>query len=720
MKIAWFLFWRLDKQSIKRLVLTSFAIALGVMTLLVLLSGTNGLYNRFNQGGLFNAVYSGKGAKSDKDALKIAWFTHDNLNRWQNNEIKVLEFAKTSSNAPDLPNLRAPQPGEYYLSPKLASIMKTNPNSGLDKRYGNKYIGELPKEYLSSPDDLIAFSGVKKEDLLASNVPTFNYTDPKMLESSKDFSIKGGLLVIFAFGAVILLFPVAMLVSIATQLGSAQRERKYAAIRLIGGTRKQVRNILLFESLVTTLVGILGGILLHLMILPLISNYSFDGLRFFPEQLRLDLSQYFYVAVIILILSLVVNLWQMKKVQTSPLGIVMRHKKDKKPRIFRLIPFLITFSFFCFLCTDVGKKWLKDGSQISMILLLLAILGLMFSIVLAGSYITYWLSKLISKNTKRATILIASKRIKTQSKQVFRNVGGVVLALFAGSFFLTAVSGIDKVEQDSISGNMYSRLKTDTVLISTAQNYDLDQVIKNKSYIKSYTKIGIDLESEEEGLFTISCKDLATYIKTDCRDKGVVKYNLATNKILGDVSSFDFNKEHQYLVTLKSMDYIDTLRSDVLTNIKRDTIAYVISGKYANQPIVSKLIKSLSEITYAGILFTMLVAIFSLFVSTVGGLFERKRSLFTLSLGGMDFKQMKRMVLVESLIPLISVSVFASILGVWVGAIFMSIYSSSVKPTITPLYLVITLGCLAFAIVGINMILPVIKRITSLEENQSE
>ena len=168
------------------------------------------------------------------------------------------------------------------------------------------------------------------------------------------------------------------------------------------------------------------------------------------------------------------------------------------------------------------------------------------------------------------------------------------------------------------------------------------------------------------------------------------------------------------------MDYIDTLRSDVLTNIKRDTIAYVISGKYANQPIISKTIKSLSEVTYAGILFTMLVAIFSLFVSTVGGLFERKRSLFTLSLGGMDFKQMKQMVLVESLIPLISVSVFASVLGVWVGAVFMSNYSTSVRPTISPLYLAITLGCLAFAIIGINMILPVIKRITSLEENQSE
>ncbi len=51
------------------------------------------------------------------------------------------------------------------------------------------------------------------------------------------------LLIMFTLGGTILLFPIVMFISVSTQLGSAQREQRYAALRLIGATRKQVNSV---------------------------------------------------------------------------------------------------------------------------------------------------------------------------------------------------------------------------------------------------------------------------------------------------------------------------------------------------------------------------------------------------------------------------------------------------------------------------------------------
>ncbi len=78
------------------------------------------------------------------------------------------------------------------------------------------------------------------------------------------------LLIMFTLGGTILLFPIVMFISVSTQLGSAQREQRYAALRLIGATRKQVNSVSLLESFIATTVGIAIGSLVYLGIRPLL------------------------------------------------------------------------------------------------------------------------------------------------------------------------------------------------------------------------------------------------------------------------------------------------------------------------------------------------------------------------------------------------------------------------------------------------------------------
>ena len=173
---------------------------------------------------------------------------------------------------------------------------------------------------------------------------------------------------------------------------------------------------------------------------------------------------------------------------------------------------------------------------------------------------------------------------------------------------------------------------------------------------------------------------------------------------------------------LDDNDNIDKLRTLVAANINslNERPSFVVSGTYAQIPVVNPMIPVLTSLAYAGMAITLFVAVSSLIVSTIGGLLERKRSFATLRLGGMTVGQMKKTIMVESLIPLIGTSVVACGLGIWIGNVFTTTFSSAIKPTLTPLYFGIVIGALEIATLAIWLIAPMIDRLTRPEENQTE
>ena len=86
----------------------------------------------------------------------------------------------------------------------------------------------------------------------------------------------------------------------------------------------------------------------------------------------------------------------------------------------------------------------------------------------------------------------------------------------------------------------------------------------------------------------------------------------------------------------------------------------------------------------------------------------------------MTLSQMKRVVLIESLIPLLSVSVIAAGIGIWVAHIFLQSFSRSVRVSLSPLYFAMLIASLAGAVLGIYLILPMLRRLTSMQQNQTE
>lgn len=751
MSVSWLLIKKTSQRSIGRLGLMVSAIGLGTVILLSFISGINGLLSRYERGSWSSIAnpgqYASEAAKKAQKPINgvaplrigINSSIIGNTSMWRDKPIFQIVMHATGDNSPEFSDLKTPKKGEYYLSTGLEKVAREHPDENIKQRFGTTYLGTIPSKYSSSPDALEVIKGANDEDIKlwdeakkAGAPSSANiYSIDNSNKSQNELFTNMFLLIMFTLGGTILLFPIVMFISVSTQLGSAQREQRYAALRLIGATRKQVNSVSLLESFIATTVGIAIGSLVYLGIRPLLGNFEFDGAHFWIQDLTVSLPQYIIMSVLTIVLSLIASWWGMRKIHTSPLGVARREKINKKARFWRVIPLAVGIGIFVWLSTSNGASWVKNQSASSMAPLLIIVGGVllvMFGLIFAGAWLTGFISRLFALRTRNAIVLLSSRRISGHSRKVFRSVSGLVLALFAGSFYLASVSSISDLSVKSIQDNGYSQLKPDTaIVISNALGNNFSDKLAKQPYIKSIAKI-YELENNSS---LIPCNRLQEFTKHSCPNNASSEDFANINFTGKVVDAVKIVKKDQlpknisaesYLVLMTHSDSsIDKLRSFVISEVKDNgSMTYVADGNRAQKPILSSIVSSFAALTYIGIGITSFVAVASLIVSTVGGLIERRKSLFTLRLGGMTIGQMKKVVLIESVIPLVSTSILAAGSGIWIAVVFLRTFSSSVRVSLSPLYFAIVIGSLVVAIIGIWVVLPILRKITDIEQNQTE
>lgn len=723
MNISWLLFKRSGKSNRNRLALTAGAVSLGVLMVLTFAAGVNALFTR-NEYSNWRTNFSNnpEAMQSVKDVspLKVSLTTEGNLNKFQNTTISVTSLHATGDNSPQLPGIPTPQPGEYYVSRGLQKIIQENADANIGARFGTKQIGLIPDTYVSSPDALDVIRGMSLEEAANPSVASV-YTLSSVRGVSPYTGMVAALLVV---GATILFVPIVIFLIIATQLGSVQREQRYAALRLVGATRKQISQIITFESSMAALAGIALGSVLFLVLRAPLAHFYFDGRRFWEADITVSLLQYVIIIATVLALCIGANWWGMRRVQLSPLGVARKQIRAKRPHILSLLPLGTGLAIYAWAST-FGREWvLRDMATtgLPMVLLFAGIIFVMGGLLMAGPYLTRRIAGFIATRTKNATTLIAAKRIQTQFKQVFRSVSGVVLALFAASFYLTAVSGIEGYSRAAVQENGYSQLLPGTAVITgDGLPSDFAERLRSQPYIT-----GVVSATQTNAGTAIPCGQVAAYTKLACtNDQGfaVIDFDAPSVAAPQITAITAADAQPEYLVKIADAN-IDKLRSFVAANTPQPLATvggtYVVSGTYAQQAIVSPLITELAGLAYVGIGVTLLIAIASLMVSTVGGFLERQRSFATLRLGGMNIQQMRRTVLLESLLPLFCTALLSAAIGCWIGYVFIEALGNTLQVSLHPSYLAIVGGSLVLAVAAIHTTLPLLNTLTRPEANQTE
>lgn len=732
MYLSWTLLTRSIRQSQGRLALISGAVAFGVVVILIFASFFNAFGSLFNQGWrnaislAYDETMNGQGADPKNSVAVSQEFSTLYTIADKNIEVLAVDTRQTEQ-APDLAGITWPKPGEYLLSYGAKDLIDRYDQYSAGDRFGDTFLGVLPKSLTAGPDDLLVIAGKELDPQGVTQVDSFT-------ASASGSQASAGMVfrMILLIGLVVLLFPVLLLVSVSATLGSVQREARYAALRLVGATSKQITQILLLEACAGALLGYLIGLGVFTLIHPLLGEITINGSRIWLSMLTVAPWQHLLVVVAVFALVLLSNAWGMRAVRTSPLGVARRQSPPAKPSLWRLLP-LAGAAVIMTLVVVVTPE--NRSSQNTLYFMIGAIVLIMIGLVLASSWIIYLLARLARKRSGSAPTILGSSYISTYSGRTAKAVSGVVLALFAGTFFVTAISDTGAYFADLDRGTV---ARDTTVTISDINDdeaaYALAAELADKDYVAN-----VDV-ADEVGLwsvlpcpqaqiyFTVACDKALSGIDTSNGELSPHEvYSVDTmDEIMSEAESFGIDAsdvDRSVVVLLKDVNDVDHIRTLLASSMYiKDPIMLRLDLAKGYLPDVAQddVIVLMTKIVYLSMGITLVLAIVSMMVSSYASLHERRRSLLTLRLSGMRVRELLRMLLVEAAVPLVVIACVATGLGYAAGWVMMYLVSARLSAHFTSNVLLMLVIAVVLTILATLALTPVLRKVSDPAHNRSE
>ncbi|MEU3518679.1 FtsX-like permease family protein [Streptomyces sp. NPDC006654] len=431
------------RAALARLVMIAAAVAIGVGLLLSTFASMNAV-ERTNQ----RQVWLDTGAASHTEQTSgdpLWWWPHGDY--YDGKSLTEVDVAATGPTSPVPPGMtHLPAPGEYYASPALAKLIRATPADQLGDRFPGRLTGTIGDAALASPDSLIAVIGRTPAQIKgapeARTVTTIAGTRPSTCANECwDHAVRGdALTLISSVVAGALIFPVLIFIATATRLSAATREQRYAAMRLVGATPRQVSLLSAVESALAAAAGTVVGFGLYAALRPLVATIPLTGQqRFFLSDLTLSAPQALGVVVGVPVAAAIAARLALRRVTVSPLGVT-RRVTPRPPRAWRLIPLLAglaELAYFVF----VGRRPATGNGQTAAYLP--GFLVVMLGLVVAGPWLTMTAARVVARRTRRPAALIAVRRLADDPKAGFRAVSGLVLALFVTTATVSIIGTIN-------------------------------------------------------------------------------------------------------------------------------------------------------------------------------------------------------------------------------------------------------------------------------------
>jgi hypothetical protein len=750
------------REAVIRLVVTAAAVALGVTMLLAAVAGINAVNAQnarfawlstsveFSHPSAYAQAKAGTpAAPKARDPL---WFEL-NSGFVDGQLYGRVDVAATGPDGPLPPGIaRIPGPGQYYASPAFIRLLREHPANQLADRFPGRQVGTIGPAALPSPKSLVIIVGNSVAQLShqpgASKVTSIETTPPSGC-SGPDCVVgvgidSNGIDLLLSCVAAGLLFPVLIFIGTASRLSAARREQRFAAMRLAGATPRQVSVISAVESTLAATVGMAAGFGLFYLLRPAIAAISFTGAPFFTSDLSFSLVDVLAVAIGVPVAAAVAALIALRRVQVSPLGVT-RRVTPKPPRAWRLIPLLAGLAELAVFAA-IGSPH-GTGRQIQTFLpgFLLILIGL----VTAGPWLTMAGARVMARRSRRAATLIAARRLADNPRAGFRAISGLIVALFVTSVtvgiittmadYRTGPTATPQVRNtvvdnftDPVSGNLHGVAMPGTLLTrlqSTAGVHGVTLVHSNP--LK--TNYVIHPHGQAQGFMSpaglASCAELArTPVAGHCAPgaqvvsvppEGIDPFGIAQDTSVWRGAALPAARLARLPVTAivvttngaAADNRVQTVLARFHTTLGEPaTIAETNAANTANQTLVME--QQLADVI---ILASLPIAGCALAASVVAGLSERKRPFSLLRLTGTPLSVLRRVVTLESAVPLLIVAVLSSAIGFAGAELFLR---AQLNYTLRPpgvSYYGIVLAGLAAALGIIAATLPLLKRITGPE-----
>ena len=567
--------------------------------------------------------------------------------------------------------------------------------------------------------------------------------------------------------ALAVLFPVLIFIATATRLSAARREQRLAAMRLVGATRKQVSLLAAVESTAAAVLGVAAGFGIFFLLRVPVAGIPFVAEPFFPAELSLSLPDVIAVAIGVPVAAAVAARLALRRVHISPLGVT-RRATPKPPRAWRLVPLLAGLAELGFFAVHGHPASIPGQIQAFVSSFAIIIVGLIF----AGPWLTMAVARLMARWTRHPSTLIAARRLADDPKGAFRAVSGLVLALFITTVAVVAITTQDAknvhrwgttaesaVVTDQIAGSALNVRFGGTAVTAgpgpAAPAAPLSARLLGIHGVKGVMVVRADRGLTIPGGFhdlganfygrpsavpagVVSCAQLATVPALGRCPAGATAVAfpatgfsgplLGLNKTAGitwpaanvPASGLDrLGVDAINVATDGSGPAIEQVRT-VLENAPAyptviapssiaDLVASSNSSKSADQQLVNVVV-----------LVSLPIAGCTLAAGIAAGLADRKRPFSLLRLTGARLSMLRRVVALESAVPLLAVAAVA--IGIGFGAAALYAIEAQGRPMVAPgaAYYLITAGGIVAALGIIAGTFPLLARITGPEVARNE
>lgn len=725
------------KEALTRLVIIAVAVALGAGLLLTTLAGINAINAVTDRTAWLTPGPEPSAGTSDHGASTadpLLWLLREDY--FHRRTIGRLDVAATGPHSPIPPGIpRLPGPGEYYASPALRALLRTTPADQLGDRFPGRAIGTIGPSALPAPDTLLVIVGHTPVELAHQPQVARVTSIPTTVSGSHAGTLAAGLDLVLSVVAGAMIFPLLMFIGTATRLAAARREQRFAAMRLVGATPRQVSVIAAIEAAVSAVAGTALGFGLFFLFRRPVAAIPFTGAPFFPADLSLNPLDVLGVAIGVPVAAALAARLALRRVQISPLGVT-RRVTPRPPRAYRLIPLVLGLAELAyFVVADVPHT---AAGQVRAFLP--GFLVVMAGLVVAGPWLTMIGARVMARRTSRPATLIAARRLADNPKAGFRAVSGLILALFVTSVAVgvitTTVAHRGAPTDGPAATNLSQDLPPDTATVPDPLRARLRSIPGVRGVAVVYAAPR-DLPPAPgqpwilPGL--VPCTAIAGHPDFGRCAPGAEVASVFTG-LTGQPGWLrpdgTWPTAHIAADTLSRLPLasivVDTDGSAATLERARTVLATAhpragfASTEAEWRTDTVRTLNKWKQLADVVIVVSLAIAGFSLAVSVVGGLSERKRPFSMLRLTGVPLGTLRGVVALESAVPLVAAAFVAVGTGFLAAHLFLTAQMGySLRPP-GPAYYVIVLAGLAASLGIVTSTLPLLRRLTGPETARNE
>jgi hypothetical protein len=378
--------------------------------------------------------------------------------RFRDAPIKGLILAPEGPHAPVPPGLTAlPRPGQMVVSPALAHLLASPAGALLRPRLDHPIVGTIGAAGLSGPNEYAFYLGSDQLDGARLQPGVVDRIDHFGQSESGD-RLDPILMMLVAIILVVLLLPVTVFIAAAVRFGGEHRDRRLAALRLVGADRRMAIRVAAGEALLGSLFGVGIGVLSLLAARQfVVPRFTLWAVSVFAQDVRPGFALGALILLAVPVSAVAVSIVALRHVVIEPLGVVRRSGSARRRLWWRLALPLAGLALLLPMLNSVHHTGAAPDEfplVAGAALLLIGVAALL-----------PWLIEAAVRRAGAATVSwqLAVRRLQLHSGTSTRAAGGVAVAV-AGGIALQMMFGGVQPDYTKATGQDPSRAQVMVVL----------------------------------------------------------------------------------------------------------------------------------------------------------------------------------------------------------------------------------------------------------------